>query len=219
MARKMLGSVDLLGLNSYGNVPSGSLNPLWGVAIGGGVSAVTSIAVGHATSGKLAANRELVGLAAGLASAGILYSMKSTRAAAVGAALGAVVGAGLALFEKHVLGTVQLPTATAAAAAGAVSGMGIANIQALNGLGMAQINQLNGLGVANISRVPRAQGTIPGVAGLGGVAGLQAVRPGTMPANLLGASTNASRQVSLMGGPAIHNIASHYGATTVGGGR
>lgn len=222
--KSMLGSVDLLGLNSYGEVPGGALNPLWGVAIGGGVSAVTSIAVGHAATGKLQANRELIGLGAGLAVSAAMYSMKSTRHAAIGAAIGSFVGAGIAWLEKTLLGTTQLPTATAAAAsavaAGAgTNGMGIANLQRLNGLGMSQIQQLNGLGVANISSVPRAQGTIPGVAGLGGVAGLQAVRPGTMPANLLGAPSTASRQIALMGGPAVHNIASHYGATSIGGGR
>lgn len=222
MARKMLGSVDLLGLNSYGEVPSGALNPLWGVAIGGGVSAVGSMVAGHVGSGAVAANRELVGIGLGLAVAGGMYAMKSTRAAAMGAALGTLLGAGLSYLERKILGTVQMPTATAAAAVAAASGtsgMGIANISKLNGLGIAQMQALNGLGVANISQVPKARGTIPGVAGLGGVAGLQAVAPGSMPANLLGAPSTASRQVSLMGGPAIHNIASHYGATTVGGGR
>ncbi len=213
MARKMLGSVDLLGLNSFGN-PVG-MSPLWGTVIGGGVAGVTAMAVGHATSGKLAANRELVGLGAGLAAAGVLYSMKSTRHAALGAALGAVFASGLAYLEKTVFGTVQLPVATAAAAQAAVSGVGMANIRALGGAGMG-IAQMKALGMANISQNVAPSGH---PAGFGGVAGLQAVRPGTMPANLLGAPSTASRQISLMGGPATHGIAAHYGATVIGGGR
>jgi len=214
MARKMLGSVDLLGLNSFGENPG--LNPIFGALIGGGVAGITSIAVGHVSTGVLARNRELVGLAGGLAVAGAMYSMKSTRHAAVGAAVGAVLASGLAWLEKVILGTVQMPAKTADAAtqvAAGTSGMGMAQMRQL---GMSQINQL---GMANIGRVPKAYGTIPGVAGLGGVAGLQAVRPGTMPANLLGASTAASRQISLMGGPNIHGISASYGATSVGGGR
>lgn len=216
MARKMLGSVDLLGLNSFGD-PVG-MNPIWGTLIGGGVAGITSMAVGHAASGKLAANRELVGLGAGLAVAGVMYSMKSTRHAALGAALGAVIGAGLAWFEKIAFGTVQLPVATAVAAqqaAAGTSGYGMANIKALQGSGMG-IAQMKALGMANIAtNVPPAGHP----AGFGGVAGLQAVRPGTMPANLLGAPSTASRQIALMGGPATHGIAQHYGATVIGGGR
>lgn len=216
--KKMLGKVDLLGLNSYGNNPG--LHPLWGVAIGGGASAISSIVAGHAAQpgSAMQRNRELVGLGVGLATAGVMYAMPSTRHAAIGAAIGAAMASGLAWLEKTLLGTVQLPATVAAAASGAAaaagtSGMGIANIQQL---GIANMRQL---GISNINKVPKAYGTIPGVAGLGGVAGLRAAPIGTMPANLLGAPNAASRQIALMGGPQVHNIASHYGATTTGGGR
>jgi len=212
MAKMLSGSVDLLGLNSYGNNPG--MSPILGAAIGGGVAGITSMVVSHVGSGRLAANRELVGLGAGLAAAGVLYSMRSTRHAAIGAAVGAILASGLSWIEKVAFGTVVLPTATAAAAVAAgTAGMGMAQISRLNGLGIAQMKQL---GMANIQTNNRPAGS---PAGFGGVAGLQAVAPGTMPANLLGAPSVASNQISLMGGPRTHGIAAHYGATVIGGGR
>jgi hypothetical protein len=222
MARtQLLGSVDLLGLNQYGENPG--LSPIVGALIGGGVSGITAMAVGHAGTGKLQQNRELIGLLAGLTVAGSMYAMKSTRHAAIGAAVGSMLASGLAWIEKMVFGTVQMPAATAEAVsqvasqvASKTTGMGMSNIRALAGLGIAQMQQL---GIANIQKQPSAYGTIPGVAGLGGVAGLRAHAPGTMPTNLLGAPSAASHHISLMGGPLTHGIASMYGATSIGGGR
>ncbi len=215
MARhRMLGKVDLLGLNSFGN-PVG-LNPIWGALIGGGVSGVTSMTVGHATTGKLQHNRDVVGLGAGLAAAGLMYSMKSTRHAAVGAVVGAFLATGLSWLERVLLGTVALPAATAAVASqvaaaatgSGTSGMGISTTRALNGLGIATTRALNGLGISTTAQRPMPVGTIPGVAGPRLTSG-----HGQPPVNLMGPQTAASRQVHLMGGPPIHGIAGAYGAT------
>ena len=200
MARKMLGSVDLLGLNAYGDNPG--MNPLWGVLIGGGVAGVTSIAVGHSTTGALQSNRELVGLGAGLATAGVMYAMKSTRHAALGAAAGAIFAAGIAWLEKTLLGPVQLPAATAAAASAVAAGAPATGVKGLSfaqvkQLGIANIQNLNGLGMSNIATRQAPHGTIPGVAGLNGVAGLQAVRPGTMPANPHGRPAHPQHRLAL----------------------
>lgn len=225
----MLGKVDLLGLNDFGQNPG--LNPIWGAVIGGGVAGVSSMVAGHATAGTTVANnRELIGLGSGLAVAGVMYAMKSTRHAALGAAVGAFLASGLAYLEKTLLGTVQLPATTAQAAvnvaasgsttptvaAGTAGAFGIANIRALNGngLGISNIRALNGLGMSTVQQVPHAAGAIPGVAGPQmGRAG------GGPPVNLMGAMGAAQRQVSLMGGPPMHGIASAYGATLMGGGR
>jgi len=228
----MLKNVDLLGLDNMGENPG--MNPIWGALIGGGAAGITSMTLGHAASGPLQANRNLIGLGAGLAVSGAMYAMKSTRHAALGGFVGAFLASGLAWLEQTLFGTVQLPTATAqtaiavaaqapqvaaATANSANPGMGIAQINALNGLGIAQLKALSGgkggrgMGLATISNQPKAVGTIPGVAGL------RASAPGTMPANLLGQPSQAQQQVRLMGGPRIHNISSHYGATSTGGGR
>lgn len=208
----MLGKVDLLGLNNFGN-PVG-LSPIWGALIGGGVAGITSMAVGHTATGKTQQNRDVIGLGMGLVVAGGMYAMKSTRHAALGAAIGAGLAAGLSWLERVLLGTVALPTATAAvasqvAAQAGTSGMGIATTRALNGLGIATTRALNGLGISTAAQRTPPVGTIPGVAG----PRLTSGQGGQPPVNLMGPATPASRQVHLMGGPPIHGIAGAYGAT------
>jgi hypothetical protein len=190
---KLLGSVDLLGLNSFGENPG--MNPLWGVAIGGGVSSVTSMAV--ARTGK-AHHANLIGLLAGLATGGVMYSMKSTRHAAFGAFAGAFFASGIKWLEGVLFGS--------PAVAKAVAGVGIPQINALNGLGMAQINALNGgqMGMASISRDSIPAGTIPGVAGPQVSGGI-----GAPPVSLLGQRLGA-------GGPQVSGLSSRYGATLLG---
>jgi hypothetical protein len=218
MARhKMLGNVDLLGLNSFGQ-PVG-LNPIWGALIGGGVAGITKMTVAHTMTGTAQTNADLIGLGTGLAVSGLMYAMKGTRHAALGAALGAFLATGLSYLERVLLGTVQLPAATAAVAsqvaaaatgapvAAGTSGIGIATTRALNGLGIATTRALNGLGISTTSQRVAPMGTIPGVAGP------RMTRPGQSPLHLLGPQSAASEQVRLMGGPAIHGIAGHWGAT------
>lgn len=226
--RKLLGEVNLLGLNAFG----GNMSPLWGTIIGGSVAGVTSMTLGHVAGGKMAKNRELYGLLAGLGSAGVMFAMPSTKKAAFGAAVGAILGSGLAWMEKMLLGTVAMPAPLVAPAVEVAKAAGVsgARIHALNGLGIAKVralngglglrrqpngHYLNGLGLATIAPQPQSVGTIPGVAGPA-FAGTQ--MGGKAPVSLLGAPSNRSNQVSLMGGPQIHGLSSAYGATLLGGG-
>jgi hypothetical protein len=209
MRKRMLGHVDLLGLNQMGNNPG--LNPIWGTLIGGGTAGFTSMVIGHTMTGSAQKNRDVIGLGAGLAVSGLLYAMKATRHAAIGSIVGAFLGAGLSWMERVLFGTVQLPAATAAAAstvaaAAGTSGMGIATTRALNGLGISTTRALNGLGIATTQQRTPPVGTIPGVAGL-------RLGNGQPPVSLLGPGSAAANQVRLMGGPAIHGISGHFGAT------
>lgn len=231
--RKLLGEVNLLGLNAFG----GNMSPLWGTIIGGGVAGVTSMTLGHVSGGKMAKNRELYGLLAGLGSAGIMFAMPSTKKAAFGAVVGAFLGSGLSYLEKALFGTVAMPAALVtpaveAAKAGVAGPMGMARIHALNGgLGIAKVHALNGglglrrqpgghylngLGIATIAKQPQSVGTIPGVAGPS-FAGTQLGR--RAPVSLLGNPGARSNQVSLLGGPQIHGLSAAYGATLLGGTR
>jgi hypothetical protein len=162
-----------------------------------------------------------------------MFAMPSTKKAAFGAAVGAILGSGLAWMEKMLLGTVAMPGALVQPAIDAVKqtdvkGLGMARIHALNGLGIAKVHALNGLGlrrqpgghylnglgIATIAPQPQSVGTIPGVAGPA-FAGTQ--MGGKAPVSLLGAPSSRSNQVSLMGGPQIHGLSSAYGATLLGG--
>jgi len=199
----MLGSVDLLGLHGFGD----QLSPLVGTLIGGGVSAVSSIVVGYT---KQAKHSELIGLGFGLATAGAMYGMKSTRHAALGAAIGAVLASGIA-WIKGLLFKPSLP----APAPGTSGYLGIPQIRELNGLGMPSVRALNGLGIPAVTSVSKPVNTIPGVAGSQvGVAGLSAP-----PVNLLGSTSPMAAQLLGMGGPQVHGLAASYGATLLGGGR
>ena len=193
MARA-LGKLDLLGLKDFGP----GMSPIWGTLIGGGTAATTTLIMRHTAPNKYP---EAVGLATGLATAGVMFAMKSTKRAALGAAVGAILTSGLALFEKHVLGATTVPAPVAAAGA-AVAGMGIPQINALNGLGVPMIQE----------RTPPA-GAIPGVAGT------QLGSPGQPPVSLLGPGTPQSAHLLGIGGPAVHGLSTAYGATLMGGGR
>lgn len=186
---KLLGSVDLLGLNSFGE-PVG-MSPLFGMAIGGGVSGATSMIL--ARTGK-AAKADAYGFLAGLATSGVLYAMKATRHAAFGALAGAFFATGLRWLGGVLFGS--------ASVAGVRGGVGLPMINALNGgLGMPMINALNGMGMPAISQVPPATGAIPGVAGPQISGGM-----GMPPINLLGQRMSA-------GGPQVSGLSARYGAT------
>jgi hypothetical protein len=209
--RKLLGEVNLLGLQAFG----GDVSPLVGTLIGGGVAGITSMTLGHVKGGAMSGRRELYGFLAGAGAAGVMLAMPSTKKAAFGALIGAFLASGLSLIEKHLLGTIAMP----AAAAQAVAGMGMAKVNYLNGrggLGMAKVNYLNGLGIPSIAPVPQSVGTIPGVAGPA-FAGTQLGQ--SVPVSLLGQASSRSNQVSLMGGPQIHGLSAAYGATLLGSGR
>lgn len=211
MTRKMLGSVDQVGLGDFG---AGPMSTWWGAAFGGGASFAVGSLASHMGTGKVQTNSDLIGLAAGLATAGGLYASRRTRRFAGAAVLGAVLVSGLKYLERVLLGTVQLPTATAAAAAtvaaGAtpgVSGLGLSTTRALNGLGISRTRALNGaMGIATTGMVPHAVGTIPGVAG-------PRIGNGAPPVSLMGPRSAGAAQVALMGGPQIHGVAGHWGAT------
>jgi hypothetical protein len=190
--RKFLGQIDLLGLNSFGQNPG--MNPIIGTAIGGGIAGVTTIVARRAGSGKA----ELVGLGAGLAASAAMYAMKSTRHAALGAVLGAFLASGLAFVEK--------------VAFGPLAGLGIPQMRAL---GIPQMRALNGLGLPAASNVSHPHGTIPGVAG----SQLAAPGGGAPPVSLMGQPLQAAMHLLGVGGPAVHGLASAYGATLLGGGR
>lgn len=131
MARKYLGSVNLLGLNSFGQNPG--MNPIFGALIGGGVAGAT--AVGLRKSGV--AHADGYGLLAGLAVSGGMYAMPSTRHAALAGAVGAFLASGIAWLERSLLG----------------GGLGIPSLRALNGLGIPMARELNGLGLPTMSPV------------------------------------------------------------------
>jgi hypothetical protein len=210
---RSLGKVDLLGLNAYGQNPG--LSPLWGTLIGGGVSGASTMLARHSGSGSGVKYAEGIGLGAGLATAGVMYAMKSTRHAALGAALGAAFASGIALLERLLFGTITAPAAAVVPAAGGTAGLGIPQINALNGLGIPMARDLNGLGVPMIAERTAPAGTIPGVAGN------QLASPGASmpPVSLLGPMSPQASHLRGIGGPAVHGLSAAYGATLLGGGR
>lgn len=209
MAKKMLGSVDLLGLNAFGQNPG--MSPIYGALIGGAATAAGAFVASRTSQQD---KKEWIGLGAGLAASAALYASKKTRHAALGSAVGTVLAAGTTMLLK----------AMDKSEAASTPGVGVAQIQYLNGpMGVPQIQYLNGpgLGLPSIAPVQQSTGTIPGVAGPGsGIAGPQLMAPGaSAPVNLLGLRTPQSDQVKLLGGPTISGLSASYGATLLGGGR
>lgn len=232
------GNMSLLGLGEFGE----GWNELWGTAIGGGISALTSISVAHMGDGKMAADRHFYGLSAGLLASGLMYAKKSTRHLAVPSALGAALVSFLPWLEQKVFGTVQAPVKAVQAPAAdqpttAPAGVGRLGLTrahrlgpaGMNGLGYTNMQRLNGLGITTLAPSPEVYGGAVGVAnpapsvGMAGptFAGTQVGRVGKMtpPVSLLGPATSQSKQVQLLGGPTIHGLSTQYGATLLGGGR
>ncbi len=56
MTKNLMPDVGLLGLNEFGDNPG--LSPLWGAAIGGSVSGLSSLALGHVKGGAYSMNRQ-----------------------------------------------------------------------------------------------------------------------------------------------------------------
>jgi hypothetical protein len=202
---KLLDNVHLQGLGAF---RGGELNPIIGTAIGGGTAAVSTLVARHVGGLKYP---ELVGGALGLAATGLMATMRSTRSAALGSAIGVVLAVGASLIGK-LLGEATVPAATVPPE---VKGLGFPQARVLNGLGLAKISQLNGHGYPSISPVPHAQGAIPGVAGshLAGPGG------GAPPVSLMGTQSAAQTHLLGIGGPPTHGISTSYGATLLGGGR
>jgi hypothetical protein len=201
---KLLGKVNLLGLNAFGNNPG--MDALFGAAIGGGVSTVATLACEHSGSDKAITHSDAIGFGFGIASAAALYAKKSTRHAAFGAALGAFLASGLPWIKRSLAPTKSAAAVAAvtavvtnpAAAAADFKGLGLHQIQNLQG---HQLRQLNG---HTIESVPRP-------AGLAGT-----MKP---PVSLYGQQTSAMRSLSLSGGPGVSGLAASYGATLFGGGK
>lgn len=202
MARRRgyLGSINLLGLNSLGQNPG--MNPIFGTLIGGGVAGTTTVVLRRTSTTN---HPEAFGLLAGLAASGAMYAMKSTRHAAIGAAVGAFLASGIAWLEKTLLGSVTIP------AAAGTAGMGIPKLRTLNGLGIPQMRALNGLGLPAVANVPQPVG----------VAGSQLAAPGggAPPVSLMGQPSAAAAHLLGIGGPPVHGLSTSYGATLLGGGR
>ena len=200
---KMLGQVDLLGLNAFGKNPG--MNALYGTLIGGGASGITSIMLKR----RGASNPDFKGFLVGVVAAAVLWSMKKTRHSAFGALAGAFFASGLSWIAGKMMGAGATPTA----------GMGLPQLQALNGLGVAQIQQLNGLGIPGIAPVPPMYGGYSSVSGLSGAGHAGVSLSQSPPVDLLGRATAASQQAALLGVPALSGLSSAYGATLLGGGR
>lgn len=210
--RKMglLGEVDLLGLDVFGNP---RMDPVVGVGVG---AAATSL-VRHIAK----ANNAKWGFVAGALATAILYWQPKTRGAAMGSAAGTVVASGLldGVISK-VLGVFGMGSGMA--------GMGLPQIgpamtaSPLFGLGLPSVSNeapVYGahLGLPGINEVPHAYGVwnAPG----GGMAGTGFAGPQigqAPPVDLLGNPTAQSQQLELMGGPTISGLAAAYGATLLG---
>ena len=198
MAKRTLKDTNLFGLGMFG---IHSISPVGGVGIGAGATLAGEFAASKITA--LSDKQGMVGAGLGLAATAALFFSKKHKDAALGSLLGTALVAGLPWLK----------------AKAGLAGLGIPQINFLNGLGVHQIQMLNqaGLGAHTLEPTRTPHGTIPGVSGPA-MAGIQmGADSGQPPVSLLGPSTPQSRQVSLMGGPAISGLSTSFGATIFGG--
>lgn len=194
-------------LAGLGEFRGSGMNPIYGMAIGGGVTGATLLVSRHIGGVK---HPELIALGLGAATTGLMAAMKSTRKASIASGIATLLAAGIPLLGK-LLGEATVP---AAVVSPEVKGLGFPQARALNGgnLGIPRVTALNGMGLPTMAPVPPAQGAIPGVAGshLAGPGG------GNPPVSLLGSPTAAGVHLLGIGGPQVHGLSAAYGATLLG---
>ena len=202
MAKHLHGDVNLLGHDEFGQNPG--LNEMWGLGIGGGLAVGTAATVRAVATGAWADNADGVGFAVGAGASAIMFAFPGTRAAGVAGLVSAFLSSGVRQLESWM-----------AKSSKATAGMGVAVVDQL---GMPQVNYLNGaMGMAQVSNQPRSYGTVPGVHGLGGTAGVAQSSHLGPPVNLLGGGSPQAAQAQLLGAPVSHGLASRYGANLFGG--
>ena len=211
---KMNDQLHLLGGEEFGQEPERTLNPLVGVAVGGGVSFVTAAAM-RLASHDAAWDRwsEAAGFAAGGALSGAMLLSKKTRTAGWAGLAAAALSSGLRLLET------LLSKPADAAASGEPKGVGY---PVIHQLGLPHINYLNGLGTTAVASVPVTHGTVAPVPGhpVTGTAGVPQSPHLGPPVDLVGPAAARPAQARLIAGPSLptpHGIASAYVANLFGG--
>ena len=198
-----MSKISLLGYDEFG--AHAGMNPLAGMALGGGLSVLTGALVrGVATSASWQANSDLAGFGAGAAVGAVLYGT-GNEAAGISAVAAAFLASAVRYIESK--WSTTPPVTPPATPPGATAGVGY---PVINQLGLPVINQL---GMATIDPVKHAYGTAPGA----GVAGLSFGHG--PPVSLLGPGSPQQMQAQLMAGPTLprtHGLASHYGANLFG---
>lgn len=199
MAGNMLGEVDLLGLDEFGQNPG--LPNVYGALIGAGIGTLTPIAARQfASPGDWAYdNAEWLGVGIGLAASAAMYAMPSTRHAALWSAAGVVAAAGLRAVAKSLFGAGALSDAMV---------QPLPPIAGAYGLGIPMMNPTPY--VANPELGDAMISTVPPVYGASGLAGPQF--GSAPPVNLVGNSLGA-QQAQLLGGPLTDGLSKHYGVT------
>jgi hypothetical protein len=159
------------------------LNPLWGAAAGSGLGTAVAIGLKRWGSPKLKEHREAIGFLTGAAAGGAMIAMKNTRAAGWTALAAAFLNNGLRALNNYLEDD---ETKEAKTVKGYMDGVVISPTTAFSGYG--------GMGLVEVSPTT-------------------AFSDAELP-QLVGASLqSASDQVQLVGGPALSDLASHYGAT------
>ncbi len=209
----LLGEVDLLGLDMFGNP---SMDPVVGAGIG---AAATSL-VRHIAK----ANNSKWGFIAGAAATALLASNHKTRGAWKGAAVGTVIASGM-------LDGVISKVLSVFGMGGGVAGVGLPQIgpamtaSPLFGLGLPSISNEPpvygaNLGLPGMNEVPHAYGVWDAPnGGLAGAFGRAVAGPqlsAGAPVDLLGNPTAQTQQLELMGGPTLSGLAGAYGANLFG---
>jgi len=214
---KMLGEVDLLGLDALGTNPG--MDGLFGTMIGGGLTSLFKTILEK----RGVSHAGFWGLGAGAGAAAYMYYRQGSRHAGLNAFLGSVLASGAIDFVlgklADMVGLSASPATEAPAGVGLpqvqyLQGLGLPQVEYLQGLGLPQVEYLQGLGVPTVAPAPPSYGTMSGVHGAG-VAGPQ-LGDGAPPVDLLGQPTATSQQIELMGGPVVSGLAQHYGATLLG---
>jgi hypothetical protein len=207
--RRMLGEVDLLGLESLWQ-DSGTLPTVAGAAAGAALSRAASM---------VASNKPVMTgvLAGAVAAVAAHYASDRTRPATLGIIAGTVFGSGL--FEQVV---VKALSVFGIGPGSSVAGVGLPTVNYLNGnLGLPEVQYAppvygSGLGLPGIYPEPPAYGVWNKQPVSGGIAGPQLGQ--APPVDLLGQPTAQSQALEMMGGPTISGLANAYGATLFGGG-
>lgn len=192
-----MGSVDLFGLDEFGQVAGDPMQMHIGAGVGAAAqAAVTTMLKAKTKSAKMYQFAELIGAGVGAAAGvGVGFVKKDWKAGGMAAAISAVAG-GLTRFAAEKVLAKELAANALQMTAGAAvptAGWGMATVG-------PQYLVNGGLGIAAIEPSATVQGGLAGPPQLvGGNYGL--------------GDNAAAQQVQLQGGPVISGLGTHFGST------
>ncbi len=210
------GSVDLFGLDEFGQAVGGPAMPAIGAALGAGTQAGTAWAVRAMTDMDKYA--EAIGMGVGVVAGGAMLMIPTARTAAWAAIAASLVGGGIRQLEQMV-SKKEAVKQDAVKTTTPTKGWGIAAIEPSWSAYPGELTPPGGMNGQMGYPTVSDQFIVPGSMGPGSTSqfeGHLGMPPQLVGAGDYGLSQNPAAQQASLVGPGVSGLGSHYGSTIFG---